>query len=216
MSKRPTRTRRRGSVTAQALIAICCLSLAVLLAGVAFASSGGDEENQGALSPTALAIPAYPETNLTLPLPGLFPQRKFELYGGIMVPIPQGWRITALDSYGLTMSKGSTTIRIASIKNSKATAAQQFSNSYPSGGAYSLVFDENHPRIYKVNDRRAEGLFTFQPGNGRDPRLAYAYYQVFKGGRNGFWYEATMPVDADPADLRDAMMILHAIEVPAF
>lgn len=215
MRKRTIRT-RRGSATAQALIVICCLSLAVLLARVAFASSGGDEESQTASAPTAPAHVAYPETSLTLPLPELFPQREFEIYGGIDVPVPQGWRITALDSYGLTMSKGAVTIRIASIKNSKATAEQQFSNSYPSGGAYSLVFDENHPRLYKVNDRRAEGLFTFQPGDDRDPRLTYAYYQVFNGGRNGFWYEASMPLNASPADLRDAMMILHAIDVPAF
>jgi len=204
---------RRGATMAQVAIVLCCFVLTVVIARVAFASSDNDEP--GVIAPTPAPAMVYPETSLTLPLPGHFPQRVFQLYGGIDVPVPAGWRITALDAYGMTMSKGDMTIRVASIKNSKATAEQQFSNSYPSGGSYSLVFDENHPRLYKVNDKRAEGLFTYTPGDGRDLRTAYAFYQVFNDGRSGFWFEATMPTTDNVDELREAIMMLHAIDIPS-
>ena len=194
-------------------IVLCCFVLTVVIARVAFASPDNDEPET--LAPTPVPAIVYPETSLTLPLPAYFPQRVFHLYGGIDVPIPAGWRITALDAYGLTMTKGEMTIRVASIKNSKATAEQQFSNSYPSGGSYSLVFDENHPRLYKVNDKRAEGLFTYTPGSGRELRTAYAFYQVFNDGRSGFWFEATMPTADNVDELREVIMMLHAIDIPS-
>jgi len=194
-------------------IVLCCFVLTVVIARVAFASPDNDESVE--IAPTPVPAIVYPETSLTLPLPAHFPLRVFRLHGGIDVPVPAGWRITALDSYGMTMSKGEMTIRVASIKNSKATAEQQFSNSYPSGGSYSLVFDENHPRLYRVNDKRAEGLFTYSPGNDRELRTAYAFYQVFNDGRSGFWFEATMPTTGNVDDLREAIMMLHAIDIPS-
>jgi hypothetical protein len=194
-------------------IVLCCFILMVVIARVAFASPDNDESDE--IAPTPAPAIVYPEISLTLPLPAHFSHRVFRLYGGIDVPVPVGWRITALDSYGLTMSKGDMTIRVASIKNSKATAEQQFSNSYPSGGSYSLVFDENHPRLYRVNDKRAEGLFTYSPGNDRELRTAYAFYQVFNDGRSGFWFEATMPTTGNVDDLREAIMMLHAIDIPS-
>jgi hypothetical protein len=194
-------------------IVLCCFMLTVVIARVAFASSDNNEPDE--IAPTSVPAIVYPETSLTLPLPAHFSQRVFQLYGGIEVPVPAGWRITALDSYGMTMSKGDMTIRVASIKNSKATAEQQFSNSYPSGGSYSLVFDENHPRLYRVNDKRAEGLFTYSPGNDRELRTAYAFYQVFNDARSGFWFEATMPTTDNVDEVREAIMMLHAIDIPS-
>src|SRR6478735_11720949 len=204
---------RRGATMAQFALVLCCFVLTVFIARVAFASPDNDEPET--LAPTPAPAIFYPETSLTLPLPAHFSQRVFRLYGGIDVPVSEGWRITALDAYGLTMTKGGVTIRVASIKNSKATAEQQFSNSYPSGGSYSLVFDENHPRLYKVNDKRAEGLFTYTPGGGRELRTAYAYYQVFNDARSGFWFEATMPTTDNVDELREAIMMLHAIDIPS-
>jgi hypothetical protein len=204
---------RKGVTTARYAIVLCCFILTVVIARVAFASPDNDEAN--AIPPTPAPAIVYPETSLTLPLPAHFPHRLFQLYGGIEVPIPAGWRITALDAYGLTMTKGEMTIRVASIKNSKATAEQQFSNSYPSGGSYSLVFDENHPRLYKTNDKRAEGLFTYTPGSGRALRTTYAFYQVFNDARSGFWFEASMPTTDNVDELREAVMVLHAIDIPS-